>query len=494
MSHKFYGGVHPAEHKEATERKPVVPLEEAPAQVVIPMSMHVGAPCKPIVAVGDEVKVGQKVGEIAGLGAPIHASVSGKVVAVEARPHPGGGKMMSVVIENDFQDTPCESIKHRDNVDALTPQEIIDIVKEAGITGMGGAGFPTHVKLSGAVGKVDAILINGAECEPYITADHRLMLERGEAVLGGVGFIMKALGLKEATIGIEANKLDAVEHLKSLLPADSGIHIETLKTRYPQGAEKQLIQRITGREVPPGGLPADVGCTVFNVATAAAIYDAVTEGKPLTHRNVTLTGGAMARPMNVNAPIGTPLEHLIKMAGGFQYDAVTEGKPLTHRNVTLTGGAMARPMNVNAPIGTPLEHLIKMAGGFQTQPQRLLMGGPMMGNPQYDLTSPMMKGTNCLLALTDTEAAVQDTEQTCIRCGKCVNACPMHLMPLYMRMFSMKRDWDKVQKYNVMDCMECGSCNYICPARIHLVQTFRMAKFEIRGLQQKAKAKEAAKA
>ena len=447
MSHKFYGGVHPAEHKEATERKPVIPLEEAPAQVVIPMSMHVGAPCKPIVAVGDEVTVGQKIGEIAGLGAPIHASVSGKVVAVEPRPHAGGGKMMSVVIENDFKDTPCETIRHRDNVDVLTPQEIIDIVKEAGITGMGGAGFPTHVKLSGAVGKVDTILINGAECEPYITADHRLMLERGEAVLGGVSFIMKALGLQTATIGIEGDKLDAEEHLKSLLPAGSGIQIETLKTRYPQGAEKQLIQRVTGREVPPGGLPADVGCTVFNVATASAIYD-----------------------------------------------AVTEGKPLTHRNVTLTGGAMTRPLNVFAPIGTPLEHLVKMAGGFKTPPQRLLMGGPMMGNPQYDLTASMMKGTNCLLALTDEEAAVQDAEQTCIRCGKCVNVCPMHLMPLYMRMYSMKRDWEKVQEYNVMDCMECGSCNYICPARIHLVQTFRMAKFEIRGLQAKQKAKEAAKA
>jgi electron transport complex protein RnfC len=358
MNHKFYGGVHPAEHKEATERKPVVPLEEAPAQVVIPMSMHVGAPCKPIVAVGDEVTVGQKIGEIAGLGAPIHASVSGKVVAVEPRPHPGGDVMMSVVIENDFKDTPHPSIVHRDNVDALTSQEIIDIVKEAGITGMGGAGFPTHVKLRGAVGKADTIILNGAECEPYITADHRLMLERGEVVIGGARFIMKALGLKEATIGIEGNKLDAVEHLKSLLPnGDTSIPVETLKTRYPQGAEKQLIQRVTGREVPPGGLPADVGCTVFNVATAAAIYD-----------------------------------------------AVTEGKPLTHRNVTITGGAIERPMNVNAPIGTPVEHLIKMAGGFKTQPQRLLMGGPMMGNPQYDLTAPMFKGTNCILALTDAEA------------------------------------------------------------------------------------------
>ena len=444
MNHKFYGGVHPAEHKEATERKPVVPLEEAPAQVVIPMSMHVGAPCKPIVAVGDEVTVGQKIGEIAGLGAPIHASVSGKVVAVEPRPHPGGDVMMSVVIENDFKDTPHPSIVHRDNVDALTSQEIIDIVKEAGITGMGGAGFPTHVKLSGAVGKADTIILNGAECEPYITADHRLMLERGEAVIGGARFIMKALGLKEATIGIEGNKLDAVEHLKSLLPnGDTSIHVETLKTRYPQGAEKQLIQRVTGREVPPGGLPADVGCTVFNVATAAAIYD-----------------------------------------------AVTEGKPLTHRNVTITGGAIERPMNVNAPIGTPVEHLIKMAGGFKTQPQRLLMGGPMMGNPQYDLTAPMFKGTNCILALTDAEAAIQDTEQTCLRCGRCVNACPMHLMPLYMHMYAEKRAWHELEGYNIMDCMECGSCNYICPARIHLVQSFRMAKFDIRGLAAKQKAKE----
>ena len=241
MKQSFYGGVHPHDRKELARHKEIVPLSAAPKEVVIAMAMHVGAPCKPIVSVGDQVKVGQKIGEIAGLGAPIHASVSGTVKAVEPRPYVGGGKCMSVVIENDFQDTPCDTIRHRDNVDALTPQEIIDIVKEAGITGMGGAGFPTHVKLSGAVGKVDAILINGAECEPYITADHRLMLERGEAVLGGVGFIMKALGLKEATIGIEANKLDAVEHLKSLLPADSGIHIETLKTRYPQGAEKQLI-------------------------------------------------------------------------------------------------------------------------------------------------------------------------------------------------------------------------------------------------------------
>ena len=443
MKRAFFGGVHPKGYKELSREAAIVPLH--PSVVSVAMSQHIGAPCQPLVKVGDRVTVGQKIGDGQGLCVPVHASVSGTVTAIEARPHPGGNLQTAIVIESDGRDTLCPTVKPRDPeaVAAMSAEDLIAVIREAGITGMGGAGFPTHVKLSGAVGKVDTILINGAECEPYITADHRLMLERGEAVLGGVGFIMKALGLQEATIGIEGNKLDAVEHLKSLLPAGSGIHIETLKTRYPQGAEKQLIQRITGRQVPPGGLPADVKVTVFNVATASAIYD-----------------------------------------------AVTEGKPLTHRNVTLTGGAMARPLNVNAPIGTPIEHLIKMAGGFQSQPQRLLMGGPMMGNPQYDLTAPMFKGTNCILALTDAEAAIQDTEQTCLRCGRCVNACPMHLMPLYMHMYAEKRAWHELEGYNIMDCMECGSCNYICPARIHLVQSFRMAKFEIRGLAAKQKAKE----
>lgn len=444
MKRAFFGGVHPKGYKELSREAAIVPLH--PSVVSVAMSQHIGAPCQPLVKVGDRVTVGQKIGDGQGLCVPVHASVSGTVTAIEARPHPGGNLQTAIVIESDGRNTLCPTVKPRDPeaVAAMSAEDLIAVIREAGITGMGGAGFPTHVKLSGAVGKADTIILNGAECEPYITADHRLMLERGEAVIGGARFIMKALGLKEATIGIEGNKLDAVEHLKSLLPnGDTSIHVETLKTRYPQGAEKQLIQRVTGREVPPGGLPADVGCTVFNVATAAAIYD-----------------------------------------------AVTEGKPLTHRNVTITGGAIERPMNVNAPIGTPVEHLIKMAGGFKTQPQRLLMGGPMMGNPQYDLTAPMFKGTNCILALTDAEAAIQDTEQTCLRCGRCVNACPMHLMPLYMHMYAEKRAWHELEGYNIMDCMECGSCNYICPARIHLVQSFRMAKFEIRGLAAKQKAKE----
>ena len=451
MLHQFFGGVHPAEHKDLTEHKATAPLAEAPAQVVIPMSMHVGAPCKPVVAVGDEVKVGQLIGETAGLGAPIHASVSGKVVAVEPRIHGGGGMMMSVVIENDFQDTPDPSIQRRANVEALTGAEIIEIVKNAGITGMGGAGFPTHVKLSGAVGKVDTLILNGAECEPYITSDHRLMLERGDAVIGGARLMAKAVGLKEATIGIELNKPDAIEHLKTLVGSAGDVHIEGLKTRYPQGAEKQLIQMCTGRQVPPGKLPADVKCCVCNVATAAAVYD-----------------------------------------------AVMEGKPLTQRGVTLTGGALAEPMNVMAPVGTPVSHLIKLAGGFKTDPDRVLYGGPMMGNPIFNLDVPMMKSTNCILCMTTEEAADQDPAQTCIRCGKCVEACPMHLTPLFMRMNTNKRRWSEVEALRVIDCIECGSCNYICPARLPLVQSFRTAKFEIRELAAKEKAareaKEAAKA
>ena len=439
MSHKFYGGVHPAEHKEATERKPVVPLEEAPAQVVIPMSMHVGAPCKPIVAVGDEVKVGQKIGEIAGLGAPIHASVSGKVVAVEPRPHPGGGKMMSVVIENDFQDTPCETIKHRDNVDALTPQEIIDIVKEAGITGMGGAGFPTHVKISSAVGKADTIIINGAECEPYITADHRLMLEQGEKIIGGVRFIMKALQLDHAYIGIEDNKMDAVNRLKELVGQAKDITVQALRTRYPQGAEKQLIQAITGREIPPGKLPADVGCCVFNAATTAAVYD-----------------------------------------------AVALGLPVYQRVITITGSAVKNPVNLLAPVGTSFAHLIEEAGGFNGTPARVISGGPMMGFAQYDMAVTMGKASNCVLCLSKEDMPATSENPTCIRCSRCVNVCPMHLMPLFMNMFAKNRRWSEVeQEYRVMDCIECGSCQYICPARIPLVQQFRTAKFAIR--QQAAK-------
>lgn len=438
MLHQFFGGVHPAEHKDLTERKATVPLAEAPAQVIIPMSMHLGAPCKAVVSVGDEVKVGQIIGETTGLGAPIHASVSGKVVAVEPRPFGNGGEMVSVVIENDFRDTPDPAIQHRNNVDALTGEEIIEIVKNAGITGMGGAGFPTHVKISSAVGKADTIIINGAECEPYITADHRLMLEQGEKIIGGVRFIMKALQLSHAYIGIEDNKMDAVNHLKELVGGAKDITVEALRTRYPQGAEKQLIQRITGREVPPGKLPADVGCCVFNAATTAAIYD-----------------------------------------------AVALGLPVYQRAITITGGAVKNPVNLIAPVGTPFSHLIEEAGGFDGTPARVISGGPMMGFAQYDLSVTMGKASNCILCLSKDEMPKTSPNPTCIRCARCVNVCPMHLTPLFMNMYAKARRWSETEELRLMDCMECGSCQYICPARIPLVQQFRTAKFAIR--QQAAK-------
>ena len=434
MLHRLYGGVHPHDNKQATRRKEVAPLPQPPAQVVLPMSMHVGAPCKPVVAKGDHVLVGQKIAEPAGLGAPIHASVSGTVVAVEPRPHAGGGKMMSVVIENDFQDTPAPPLERKAEPESLTPWEIVDLVGEAGIVGMGGAGFPTQVKLKSAIGKVDTLIFNGAECEPYLTADHRLMLEDGERILGGVKILMRALTLKSAVIGVEGNKMDAVEHLRSLLQPGDGIQVTPLKTRFPQGAEKQLIQKLTGRQVPPGGLPADVKCAVFNVGTAAAVYDAVYQGKPVTRRIVTVTGGAIRRPRNLLVPFGTPVEHLVEACGGFQED-----------------------------------------------PGRVLFGGPMMGIAQYDLSVPTMKGTNGILCMTRAECSpVPPREPTCIRCGRCVEACPMNLTPLFFNMYGRVGRFKELEAFRVMDCMECGSCAYICPAHIRLVQMIRTAKNELR--------------
>lgn len=430
MAFSFFGGVHPKENKWYACDKETQVFPE-PDIVVIPMAQHIGAPCKPLVAKGDLVTKGQKIGDNQGLCVPVHASVSGKVKAVEVRPHTNGSTVLSVVIENDHLDTLCETIKPRtqEEVDELTPEQLVDIIHEAGIVGMGGATFPTHVKLSGGIGKVDTAIINAGECEPYITSDDRLCREHPEQVVKGLQIIMKIFGLKEGHIGIEDNKPEAIAALKAA--ATDGIIVDVLPAKYPQGAEKQLIYAITGREVPSGGLPAAVGCAVFNAATTRAICEAVYDGMPLIRRIVTVSGDILMEPKNLLVPIGTAFNDLIEACG---------------RN---------------------------------ENPYKVLSGGPMMGVAQYDLSVPTIKGVNAVTVLgKNNHHFVEDPH--CLRCGKCIDACPMKLMPVLMYKAWQNGDVEEMKKNNIMDCIECGSCAYTCPASVPLVLGFRVAKQVIR--------------
>ena len=320
MAGRFFGGIHPDDGKRLSSASPIAPLA-APEQVVIPMSMHIGAPCTPTVQKGDRVLLGQEIGKTTSVVcAPVHSSVSGTVLAVEPRLHPNGRSVLSVVIENDGQDSFHESVRSHSKEVEADPQALLPLVREAGIVGMGGAAFPTYVKISSGIGKVDTMIVNAAECEPYITADHRTLLEHTEEVIGGIRYLMRLLELDKAYIGIEANKADAIQRLKELLPAGSGIEIRVLKTRYPQGAEKQLIQTITGRQVPPGGLPADVKCIVFNDFTCWSVNRAVKIGLPAVERVVTVSGPGIAAPSNFFCRVGTPVSKLIEAAGGLKGD------------------------------------------------------------------------------------------------------------------------------------------------------------------------------
>ena len=430
MAFSFFGGVHPKENKWYACDKETQVFPE-PDIVVIPMAQHIGAPCKPLVAKGDLVTKGQKIGDNQGLCVPVHASVSGKVKAVEVRPHTNGSTVLSVVIENDHLDTLCETVKPRtqEEVDALTPEQLVDIIHEAGIVGMGGATFPTHVKLSGGIGKVDTAIINAGECEPYITSDDRLCREHPEQVVKGLQIIMKIFGLKEGHIGIEDNKPEAIAALKAA--AADGIIVDVLPAKYPQVAEKQLIYAVTGREVPSGGLPAAVGCAVFNAATTRAICEAVYDGMPLIQRIVTVSGDILMEPKNLLVPIGTSFNDLIEACG---------------RN---------------------------------ENPYKVLSGGPMMGVAQYDLSVPTIKGVNAVTVLgRNNHHFVEDPH--CLRCGKCIDACPMKLMPVLMYKAWQGGDVEEMKKNNIMDCIECGSCAYTCPASVPLVLGFRVAKQVIR--------------
>ncbi len=432
MAFSFFGGVHPKENKWYACDKETQVFPE-PDVLVIPMSQHIGAPCKPLVKKGDLVTVGQKIGDNQGLCVPVHASVSGKVKSVGAMAHTNGSTVMSVVIENDHLGTLCEDVKPRtqEEVDALSNEELINIIREGGIVGMGGATFPTHVKLSGGIGKVDTVIVNAGECEPFITSDDRLCREEPAKVISGLKIVMKIFGLKEGHIGIEDNKPEAVKALNACLSKEDGITVDVLPAKYPQGAEKQLIYAVTGREVPSGGLPAAVGCAVFNAATVKAIHDVVYDGMPLIKRIVTVSGDILMEPKNLLVPIGTSFNDLID------------------------------------------------ACGHSENPYKVLSGGPMMGAAQYDLSVPTIKGVNAITVLgKKNEYAVEQSQ--CLRCGKCIDACPMKLMPVLMYKACQSGEVQEMKDTNIMDCIECGSCAYTCPASVPLVLSFRVAKQLIR--------------
>lgn len=430
MAFSFFGGVHPKENKHYAKDKPIVDFPE-PDILVIPMSQHIGAPCLPLVKKGDIVTLGQKIGDNQGLCAPVHSPVSGKVKAVEMRPHTNGTTSMSVVIENDHLDTMCPDIqpRTREQVDDMTPEELMAVIREAGIAGMGGATFPTHVKLSSGIGKVNTIIVNVSECESYIVADDRLCREYPAAVVSGLEVVMKVLNLKKAHIAVEDNKPEAIEALRNA--ATEGITVDVLSARYPQGAEKQLIYAITGREVPSGGLPAAVGCAVFNAATCKAIHDAVYLGMPLVRRVVTVSGDIVMEPRNLMVPIGTSFNDLME------------------------------------------------AVGTSENPYKVLSGGPMMGASQYDLSVPVGKGTNAVTILGRRNRYLSENFH-CIHCGRCIDACPMHLMPVMMYRAVQTGTVEDMKAQNIMDCIECGCCAYTCPACVPLVLGFRAGKVRIR--------------
>ena len=426
----WYGGVHPVEGKEATEHKELVKFP-APETVVIPLSMHLGAPATAIVNEGDYVKMGQKIGEASGfISAPVHSSVSGKVVAIQELPHASRGTCLSIVIENDGKDLLDESIKPNKPLEELTPAEIIEIVKNAGIVGMGGAGFPTYVKLN--PGKpIDAVLVNACECEPMLTADHRVLLEYADEIIYGLQAVMKTVAAPKGIIVIEENKPDAIALLQEKVAGIEGIEVLEVATQYPQGGEKMLIKRALGRSVPSGKLPADVGACVSNVSTVKAIADAIKTGMPLIERVTTVTGKYIPNPQNFIVRIGTSAAELVEACGGVSNE----------------------------------DALIKA-------------GGPMMGFPQTTLYTPIMKGSNGIIAIDNDETVANE----CIKCGRCVDVCPMELKPLHYYKLACAQDWQGCKDLNIMDCMECRCCEYICSSKLPLVTMIKMGKNGVRGM------------
>ncbi len=427
------GGVHPPENKLSEHR--AVEVFPIPKQVSIPLNQNLGAPAVPLVNKGDMLKVGQLIakGE-AFISSNVHSSVSGKVLKIDEMIDHTGYRKKAVVI-NVEGDEWVETIDRSPEIKreiGLTREEIIKKIQEMGIVGLGGATFPAHVKLMVPEGKkAEYLIINGVECEPYLTADHRLMLEKGEEVLVGTTILMKGLGVDKAIIGIENNKPDAISNMRTLVAKYTGISVQGLKVRYPQGGEKQLINAVLGREVPSGKLPIEVGCVVNNVGTAFAVYEAVQKNKPLVERIVTVTGATVGQPSNYLVRIGTPVQELLAKAG-----ADIEG----------TG--------------------------------KVISGGPMMGKALNSLEVPVVKGTSGVLLFHEGQAFRQELKP-CIRCGRCVQVCPMGLEPILLAQYSAREIWDLAESNMIMDCMECGSCHYTCPSARPLLDYIRLGKFRV---------------
>ena len=428
----FVGGIHPYDGKDLSKDRPIADVLPG-NELVYPLSQHIGAPAKPIVAKGDRVLMGQKIAESGGfVSAPIYASVSGTVKTLEARRVVTGDQVMSIVVENDGQ---YEDVGFRPREDAksLSREEIVDIIKEAGIVGMGGAGFPTHVKLSPKEpDKIDYVIANCAECEPYLTSDYRRMLEEPEKLVGGLKIILKLFPGAQGILAVEDNKPDCIKVLEDLVREEEKIQVKGLKTKYPQGGERQLIYAVTGRKINSTMLPAQVGCVVNNVDTMVAVYR-----------------------------------------------AVTEGRPLMERIVTVTGDAVASPQNFRVPTGTSYVQVLEAAGGFRCEPAKVICGGPMMGTAMFDLNVPVTKTSTALLALTKDDVSALEPGP-CINCGRCVEACPGRIIPSRLADYAERFDEQAFLDAYGMECCECGCCSFVCPARRPLTQEIKsMRKIQL---------------